>query len=146
VNPLAEKLCGTKAPTDGLQAKLSLYHSAAVALLRGKAGVAEYEDACVSDPAIVDLRRRIGVITDPAVGKEQARVRVVLSDGGARDLFVEKARGSLERPMTDAELAAKFRDLAATELASPAIERLIAQCGSLATLPDAGVIARGSVA
>jgi len=145
VNPLAEKLCGNKAPADGLQAKLSLYHSAAVALLRGEAGVAEYEDACVNDPAVVALRGRIGVTTDPAVGKEQARVRVVLAEGGAHELFVEKARGSLERPMSDDELAAKFRSLAAAELESPAIERLIGQCRALSDLPDAGVIARGSV-
>ena len=43
------------------------------------------------------------------------------------------------------ELEAKFRDLAATELAPREIETLVEQCWSLAQLPDAGVLARGSV-
>jgi hypothetical protein len=59
-------------------------------------------------------------------------------------MFVERARGSLERPMTDAELDAKFRSLAASELAPAEIDRLAEQCWSLSELADAAVIARGS--
>ena len=146
VNPLAQKLCGNPAPRNGLEAKLSLHHSAAVALLEGSAGVAAYEDAKVRDPRVLALRAKVALSTDPAVAKEQARVRVLLADGVQHELFVERARGSLERPMTDAELDAKFRSLAAAELAPGGIERLAEQCWMLERLPDAGALARGSAA
>ena len=55
VHPLAIKLCGNQAPRDGLEAKLSIAHSVAVALTDGAAGVAQYRDAHVSDPAIMAL-------------------------------------------------------------------------------------------
>lgn len=146
INPLAEQLCGRTAPRDSLEGKLSLYHSAAVALADGEVGVRQFTDARVVDPRVVAIRDKVTVSTDPSIGREQARVRISLADGRRHELFVEHARGALERPMTDAELEAKFRNLAATELAPPAVERLIEQCRSLARLPDAAVIARGSVA
>ena len=37
---------------DGRSAKVSLQHSAAVAWLFGAAGLQQYEDACVADPAV----------------------------------------------------------------------------------------------
>ena len=146
VSPLAQQLCGNHTPRDSLEGKLSLYHSAAVALVDGEAGVQQYTDARVVDPRVVAIRDRVVVSTDSTIGPEQARVRVSLADGAHREMFVEHARGCLERPMSEAELEAKFRSLAAAELAPPAIEGLIEQCWSLARLPDAADIARGSVA
>jgi 2-methylcitrate dehydratase PrpD len=145
INPLAEQLCGRKAPRDSLQGKLSLYHSAAVALLDGEAGVRQYTDARVLDSHVIALREKVAVSTDPTIGTDQARVRISLANGTGHEMFVEHARGSLERPMTDAELEAKFRSLAALELAPREIEKLLQQCWSLAELPNAAVLARGSV-
>jgi 2-methylcitrate dehydratase PrpD len=146
VHPLAEQLCGRKAPRDSLEGKLSHYHSAAVALCDGEAGVAQYLDARVTAPDVVALRGKVFVDTSAAIAAEQGRVRIALTNGVSYERFVERARGSLARPMTDAELEAKFRGLAATELAPAQIERLVEQCWSLQALPDASIIARGSVA
>ena len=146
VHPLAEQLCGRKTPRDSLEGKLSLYHSTAVALVDGEAGVAQYLDARVLDPQVVALRDKVAVTTDPAIGTDQARVRISLVNGASHEMFVERARGSLGRPMTDAELETKFRRLAATELAPHEVEKLVEQCWSLAQLSDVAVIARGSVA
>ena len=145
IPPLTEKLCGRKAPRDSLEGKLSVYHSAAVALLDGEAGVAQYLDARVRDPRVVALRERIAVSVDPALGHEQARVRITLTGGAAHELFVEKARGSLGRPLSDGELEAKFRSLAATELAPREVDELVELCWSLERQPDAAILARGSV-
>jgi 2-methylcitrate dehydratase PrpD len=144
VNSLAQTLCGRKAPRDSLEGKLSLYHSAAVALRDGEAGVRQYLDDRVTSPEVVALRGKIVVNTDAGIATEQARVRVVLANGARHETFVERARGSLGRPMTDAELDAKFRSLAASELVPPQVDRLAEQCWSLGKLPDAAVIARGS--
>lgn len=146
VHPLAQQLCGRKTPRDSLEGKLSLYHSAAVALCDGEAGVEQFLDARVAAPDVVALREMIAVSADAAIGAEQARVRVLLANGAAHEMFVEHARGCLARPMTDAELDAKFRRLAATELAPHEVENLAQQCWSLASLPDAAALAGGSVA
>ena len=73
-------------------------------------------------------------------------MRISLPNGASHEMFVEHARGSLGRPLSDAELEAKFRGLAANELTPQAIDKLAVQCWSLARLPDAAVLARGSVA
>jgi 2-methylcitrate dehydratase PrpD len=146
VNPLAQALCGRKTPRDSLEGKLSLYHAAAVALYDGEANVRQFLDERVTSPEVVALRDRIVVETDAGIAADQARVRVVLASGASHDTFVERARGSLERPLTDAELDAKFRRLAASELAPAQIDRLAQLCWSLDTLADAAIIARGSCA
>jgi 2-methylcitrate dehydratase PrpD len=146
INPLAQQLCGNKSPRNGLEGKLSLYHSAVVALLDGDAGVHQYADARVNDPRVVAFREKIALRDDAAIGKEQARVRITLTNGKNLEMFVEHARGCLQRPMSDADLSAKFRGLAAAELAPRAVEQLIEQCWSLAELPDAGAIARAGAA
>src|SRR6185436_3943167 len=125
ISPLTDKLCGRKAPRDSLEGKLSVYHSAAVALLDGEAGVAQYLDVRVRDPRVVALRERVAVSVDPALGNDQAHVRISLTGGTAHELFVERARGSLARALSDGELEAKFRNLAAAELAPREIDSLV---------------------
>src|SRR5687768_2825852 len=56
LHPLALDLAGKPAPTTGLEGKLSVYHAVAVALLYGKAGVAEFTDECVRRPEVLALR------------------------------------------------------------------------------------------
>jgi 2-methylcitrate dehydratase PrpD len=93
---------------------------------------------------VIALRGKITAIVDDKIGPEQARVRIALTSGKSHETFIERARGSLQRPMTDAELDAKFRSLAASELDSAQIDRLAEQCWALAKQSDAAAIARGS--
>ena len=144
VNPLAQALCGRKSPRDSLEGKLSLYHAAAVALIDGAAGVGQFLDARVASPDVAGLREKIAVETSGAIGAEQARVCITLVSGARHELLVERARGSLQRPLTDAELEAKFRGLAATELPPAQVDRLVEQVWCLETLADASVVARSS--
>jgi len=146
VNPLAIKLCGNPAPRDSLESKLSIAHSVAVALLDGAAGVAQYLDTRAVDATAAALRAKVVLTSDAAIDTDQARVRINLANGTTHEMFVEHARGSIDRPMSDAELEAKFSGLATAELAPQQTERLISLCWSLADLPDAGAIARASVA
>ena len=56
VAPLVLDLCNQTGITKGLQGKFSVYHGAAVGLVRGKAGIQEYTDAAVNDPAVKRVR------------------------------------------------------------------------------------------
>ena len=144
VNPLAIQLTGNPAPRTGLEGKLSLQHSAAAALLLGRVGVEQYGDACVADPRVAALRGKVTASGDAGVGKEQAQVRIDLAGGVHYELFVPHALGSLDNPLSDADLDAKFRVLAHQVLDENSAGRLLGLCRALPTLPDSGAIARES--
>jgi 2-methylcitrate dehydratase PrpD len=59
---------------------------------------------------------------------------------------VEHALGTLQRPMSDADLEEKFRSLAREVLPEAQIEKLIGLCWNVAKLDDAGSIAAASAA
>jgi hypothetical protein len=59
-----------------------------------------------------------------------------LDGGSVLRAHVANARGSLARPMIDAELDAKFRAQAGTLLSGPAVEALLAQLRGLAVSED----------
>src|SRR5216684_898977 len=56
--------------TGGREAKVSIQHSVAVALLYGAAGLAQYTDQCVAEPTVLDFRRRVVVEEDPSIPVE----------------------------------------------------------------------------
>jgi 2-methylcitrate dehydratase PrpD len=145
VHPLVLELTGKKTPQAGLEGKFSVYHSAAVAMVDGAAGEAQYSDAKVADPVVVALRERVHAVVDPGLGEDAALVRIRLKDGRSFECRVVHALGSLGNPMQDHDLEAKFRGLCAPILGEDAIERIIAACRALETNPDSGSLARLTV-
>jgi 2-methylcitrate dehydratase PrpD len=145
VHPLVLELTGKKTPRVGLEGKFSVFHSAAVAIIDGAAGEAQYSDARVADPRVVALRARVVAVVDPALAEDAAWVRISLKDGRMLERFVAHALGSLARPMSDRDLEDKFRALCAPILAAEAIERLLSACWQLEQSPDAGALPRLSV-
>ncbi len=111
-HPLLGERADRPAPASGREAQVSAQHSVAAVLLHGAAGIAQFTDAAVSDPAAVALRPRVSVLHDAAMPVGAARVAIRLHDGQALEAAVEHARGSLERPLTDAELEHKLITLA----------------------------------
>ena len=112
-HPLMRERTDRPDVATGRDAKVSLQHSAAVAFLFGAAGLAQYEDACVADPAVRALRARVVFEEDPAMPVESATVTLHLADGTAHSEHVRHGRGTPGRPMSDAELDTKVRELAA---------------------------------
>jgi 2-methylcitrate dehydratase PrpD len=112
--------------TSGREAKVSVQHSVAVAFLYGAAGLAQYTDQCVAEPAVLDFRRNVAIEEDANIPVETAFVSIQAMDGSRFECHVTKSRGTMARPMSDAELETKFRDLA--QYGAPTVdpERLIA--------------------
>lgn len=126
----------------GREAQVSVQHSVAVALLRGKAGLDEYTDAAVRDPAVLALRARVSVEEDAAMPVGAAHIEAVLKDGRTRIIAVEAARGSLRRPLTDEELDDKFYALAASFRPKADLKRLLESIWQLDKAADvAGILA-----
>lgn len=142
VNPIVMELTAKTAPRTGLEGKFSVYHACAVALARGLAGETEFGDAAVLDPEVIALRRKVEVTPDPGVGKMEAYVTIRLADGRTLEQHVASALGSVERPMSDADLETKFRGLVAAVLPPAQTQQLIAACWGAAACTDASEIGR----
>jgi 2-methylcitrate dehydratase PrpD len=97
----------------GRDARVSLQHSVAVSFLFGAAGLAQYEDACVADPAVHALRAKVVFEEDIAAPVEAATVTLHLADGTELSEHIRHGRGTPGRPMSDPELDTKVRELAA---------------------------------
>jgi len=144
-HPLLRERADRPAVETGREAKVSIQHSVAAALLHGAAGLAQYEDACVADPAVRALRARVAVEEDEGIPVESAQVTLRLDDRSSFTEHVRHGRGTPGRPMSETELDAKVRDLAA--FGAPEIEApsLIAALRAIETAPDVAAILRMTV-
>ena len=122
VAPLVLDLCNQQNITRGLQGKFSVYHGAAIGLVRGQAGLDEYTDAAVNDPAVKRVRERVTATGDPALTEDQAHVEVELADGRRVTWFVEQSLGNIHRPLSDRQLDDKFTRGAARALPADAAD------------------------
>jgi 2-methylcitrate dehydratase PrpD len=114
------------APATGLEAKFSIQFAMAVALAERRVTLAELVDPVVQRKDLQELMQRVKVTLLTEYDKvmpqyspwDQVKVRL---KGGAvlESEKVERARGHIARPVTDAELYAKFAsclDFAASDL------------------------------
>jgi 2-methylcitrate dehydratase PrpD len=136
VHPLVLELTGKKTPQDGLQGKFSVYHGCAVGLLFGRAGEEEFSDHIVRREDVVHLRNKVQAVVDTSVREESVHVTAHLTDGRSVKVHVEHAIGSLQKPMTDADLAGKFRDLSDPILGAARVNDILKNCWSLGTAPN----------
>ena len=81
VHPLVLDLTGKREPASGLEGKFSVFHAAAVALLDGAGGEAEFSDARVRAEEVAELRRRVEAVVDEGCGRPEAEVVIEMRSG-----------------------------------------------------------------
>ncbi len=143
-NPAAMALCFRRHPKDEFEGQVSLYQWVAAALVRGRAGIPEGTDAAIADPVLTALRDRIDVTTDTAVPHDGADMTVTLTDGRRVSRTVRDCIGSRGRPMTDAELDAKFAAAAEGVLRGPEAASLLAAVRGIEQIVDAASLTRAA--
>ncbi len=111
VHPLALELTGKPEPKDTLEAIFSVYHGVAVGILEGKAGNWQYTTERVCDSDVVAMRRKVKATATTRMGVDQALLKAELNNGDVIEIFVETVRGSLQNPLLDKDLEAKFKDM-----------------------------------
>ena len=136
VHPLVLELTGKKTPQDGLQGKFSVYHGCAVGLIFGRAGEEEFSDHIVRREDVVSLRDKVQAVVDTSVREESVVVTAHLTDGRSVKVHVEHAIGSLQKPMTDADLEGKFHDLSDPILGNARVNDILKTCWSLGQAPN----------
>jgi 2-methylcitrate dehydratase PrpD len=142
VHPLVLKVAANPSPRSGLEAKFSVAYCAAMGLLHGDAGEAEFSDEGLRDPAVARVMERVVPSADPTLGVGGARLRVRLVDGRVLEEGVSVARGMPENPLTREELEAKFGRLARVVLPDGRVAQLLTLLRGLADLRDMGELAR----
>ncbi len=142
VNPLCLRLCDRPTPPGAQEAMVSVHHWAAAALARGKAGLEEGSETAVAAADIQRLRALVETAPDETIGREGALVTVETNNGQCHERHITHALGSLERPMSDAQLDEKFTIQAVPVLGAGPAEALRVAGWGVDDLADAGALAR----
>ena len=123
LHPLAIERTDRPQPRDVIEARLSAQHAVAACALRGRAGIAEFEDLGAE---LAAFRRRVRIVRDESLDKMAAAI-----SAGGRTIHAPAAK-----PMDDARLEAKLRELAGAR--ADQWLRLVATLESAAkvSLPD----------
>ena len=131
VHPLVLELVDRPDPKDGLQAKFSYQHGAAVGFVDGAAFPEQYTDARVADPAVASLRSKVSATVSPDLEQDATRLTLTTADGRTFVHEVAHASGSPDNPMSDERLDAKFAALTAGVLGDARSQRLLAALRSI---------------
>jgi 2-methylcitrate dehydratase PrpD len=107
VHPYVLSITDVAEPSTGLQSKFSAVHSAAVALIDGEAGIAQYSDAKAADPIVAALRRKANAIADATLGSDEAYATITAGDK-RHEIHIPHAAGTAANPMSDGAIEAKF--------------------------------------
>ncbi|MFC6838153.1 MmgE/PrpD family protein [Halomarina ordinaria] len=98
-------------PDSGLEAKFSMPYTVASAVVRDRVGLEAFDDENVGDPEVQAVRERVAFEVDPDLAYEPYHTTVVVETtaGERHERVQEVPPGTPADPLTDEELAAKFR-------------------------------------
>lgn len=125
---------------SGRESQVSAQHAVPVSLLRGRAGLAEFSDEAVNDPIIRALGEKVRFTVDDTMSIDAAKVTLHYIGAPSVTVFVEQARGSTGRPLTDQDLEEKCKVLSAQANADCDVDRLIRTVWEIDSIEDAGTL------
>jgi len=111
VHRLWEPLAAKQNPPNGYAAKFSIPYAIAVGMLRGDAGLVDYEESVVHDPVVRALAGKVRYVVDPDNPYPRqftGHLRVTLKSGEVREASQGHFRGGREEPMSAEALESKF--------------------------------------
>lgn len=134
-HPLVAELTGNPQPKTGLQAKFSTIHGVAAGLCDGHVALAQYTDERVGRKDVVTVRSLSSLVVEAQRPRDSAAVTVHLRGGQTLNQEIAHARGSLARPLTQAELEDKVHHLVEPVLPGGSAA-LVSSVMELAAAPD----------
>lgn len=143
VHRLALELTGRQEPQHSYDAQASLQHWAAAVLHYRRASLSEASEDSVHDPAVISLRQRVQATVSDELESDEARLWVTLRDGRRLEASAMPCIGSPRRPMSDADLQAKFLDLTAPVIGPARASLLSEYCWSVSSATDVARAAPG---
>jgi 2-methylcitrate dehydratase PrpD len=131
---LCEPLAAKHRPPNGYAAKFSLPYLLAAILVKGRATLAEFTDAAVSDESVLTVASRASYELDASIDYPRqfiGHVAIRLRDGRVFEARQDHPRGGPDAPMTRDELELKFRGNAGLALAESQISEVIRTVSAL---------------
>ncbi|MCL4760256.1 MAG: MmgE/PrpD family protein [Burkholderiales bacterium] len=131
---------------DMLSAQMSYPFAMAVALVRGHADLADFDEASRADPEVLAACRKVEVRVDPAFDaayprSRLARVTITTTDGRRLASTVDEGYGGPAAPISDDALARKFDGLVAPVLGAGRARALREAIAALDDAPDTSALA-----
>ena len=129
-------------PENAAAAGNSIPFCVAKALVHGNVTLADLTEHGLNDAAAIAVAERTVYRPDDRI--TGGAVTVAMGDGRRFEAHVENPRGDRARPLTDAQLAVKFRDCcrhAVAPLSADGVEELIDLVANLERLDDIGSLA-----
>lgn len=132
-------VAGYEEPKTAAEGRFSLKYVVATALTHGSVRFAAFEPDRLQDAATRDLMRRVDVAVDPQLdaafpGQRAARVAIESRDG-RREEFLQPTRiGDPDAPLSDAQLDAKYLELAGPVLGEAKAKTLLGRLWRLEAL------------
>ncbi|TYL45056.1 MmgE/PrpD family protein [Nocardioides sp. BGMRC 2183] len=148
VRTIGEPIAVKRAPETGYQAQFSGPYAFVTGLLGGGglgAGLDDYTDALAQDPVRRELMAKVVVVADERCGaiypfQFPAVVTLTTTTGEVLVQEVLTNRGGPARPLSEEELATKFRDNVAGRLDAAAAEAIRADVLALHTTTDLAAV------
>jgi 2-methylcitrate dehydratase len=125
-------------------------YTVAVALVHGTVEAYHFDEACLNDPAIRALTRRVKAQASKEADRRMpeamlCKLTLVTHSGARYTAVVEYHKGHWRNPMSESEVEEKFRKLSAKVLTSDRTDRLLERLWHLENVQDAGEIVRLTV-
>lgn len=113
VKTVCEPIANKRQPANSYDAQFSIPYTVATALLHGSFGLTALEDAKLRDPAVLALAAKVSCEVDPAAEFPRyysGEVIVTTHDGRELRHREHINRGSIDRPISNADIIAKFME------------------------------------
>ena len=132
-------------PTTRETADHSMPYIVAAVLVDGRFSDAIFDSQRFTDQRILNLADKITIEEDSELTRQlpsrfPCRIDIRLKDGSTRSASMPYPRGHHDDPMSDEEVNAKFRDLAARQLTTERVERALDCLWHLDECPSIGEI------
>jgi 2-methylcitrate dehydratase PrpD len=135
-------VCDRPVVTTEQEARFSAQYCIGAMLVLGGVRIAAFSPESLANPAIRAVMPKVSVSLDPELakdypGRRAAKVTITLANGQALFRYQPTRKGDPDAPLSDAELSAKFRELAAPAIGAAAAEALLTALWSGDALPGA---------
>jgi 2-methylcitrate dehydratase PrpD len=136
----AGQRAGIQYPQSVENAKFSLAYMVAYSLVHGAPMIAAFTEEAIKDETVKAVAKTVSASVDPALGpgtrESPAILKVTLSDGQTFEQRVDYQTGSIQNPMTQAQIENKFRDCAAQSVKTEVATKILAVLNGLPARPS----------
>lgn len=130
-------------PTTYHEAQVSLPYSVAVALTDGQALFPQYNNARLKEPMLKKLSEMVEISVDESLPRGVSCLMTMeMDDGAIYRSQVDYPKGSIQNPMSDDELRAKFDSLATPVLGAERAAQVAEQVANIEACADVGALMR----